>query len=329
MNLNINDSTSRLKASDLLDVKLSSSNRHINPLKLNEQVTKYITSYRDNNEIYFFDYFHIGKTTNMDYYIMLDGQHRQQALKKIINDINNNINTELYENIDKNGLLTFINNFRFDVKKYDNIINVEHLAKLINIINDRQAYNLDVIVQKVRPFIDSKLLNFFNTLYNSADYTFKVNIEPSLREHLGSLYLYKISKIICENNILVNEFNNCIDVGNYDLMNKLFQNIIDYNNTIVNKLKEIINNDNLNLNQKLSRFYTILQNNKLEFHTSQITEVKKQFYKKILKQVSNNFVLNLVHDRDYELWLKPLISTFINENINENVNENINENINI
>ena len=53
MNLNINDSTSRLKASDLLDVKLSSSNRHINPLKLNEQVTKYITSYRDNNEIYF------------------------------------------------------------------------------------------------------------------------------------------------------------------------------------------------------------------------------------------------------------------------------------
>ncbi len=314
MNVKITDSIIRLRPSELFNVNLSSSNRHINPTKLNEQVTKYIKSYEEIGELYFFDYFHIGKTTNMDYYIMLDGQHRQQALKKIVNDITNNINNELYENIDKNGLLTLINNYRYDVKKYDNITNMEQLVKIMNMINDRQTFDLNVIVQKVRPFIDSKLFNFFTILCNSTNYTFKINIEPSLKEHLGSLYLYKISKIICDNEILVNEFNSCIDSGDYELMLKLFQYIIDYNTQIVNNLKVIINNENFNLNQKLARFYTLLQNYKLDFPTSEITQTKKKFYKKIEKQVNNNFVLNLVYDRDYEQWLKPLITTFINEN---------------
>ena len=314
MNVKITDSIIRLRSSELFNVNLSSSNRHINQTKLNEQVTKYIKSYEEIGELYFFDYFHIGKTTNMDYYIMLDGQHRQQALKKIVNDITNNINNELYENIDKNGLLTLINNYRYDVKKYDNITNMEQLVKIMNMINDRQTFDLNVIVQKVRPFIDSKLFNFFTILYNSTNYTFKINIEPSLKEHLGSLYLYKISKIICDNEILVNEFNSCIDSGDYELMLKLFQYIIDYNTQIVNNLKVIINNENFNLNQKLARFYTLLQNYKLDFPTSEITQTKKKFYKKIEKQVNNNFVLNLVYDRDYEQWLKPLITTFINEN---------------
>jgi len=313
MNVKFTDSITRIRPSDLFNVNLSSSNRHINPTKLNEQVTKYIKSYKEIGELYFFDYFHIGKTTNMDYYIMLDGQHRQQALKKIVNDITNNINIELYVNIDKEGLKTYIMNYRYDVKKYDDIISIEDLAKLINIINDRQAYNFNIIAQKVRPFIDSKLSNFFTILCNSTNYTFKINIEPSLKEHLSSLYLYKISKNICDNEILVNEFNSCIDSGDYKLMLKLFQYIIDYNTQIVNNLKVIINNENFNLNQKLARFYTLLQNYKLDFPTSEITQTKKKFYKKIEKQVNNNFVLNLVYDRDYEQWLKPLIEKFINE----------------
>ena len=91
--------------------------------------------------------------------------------------------------------------------------------------------------------------------------------------------------MVCDNEILVNIFNNCVDEGNLSIMNDFFNKIINYNNEIINKVKPISENNNYDLNEKLTKFNEILDNDKLKYDNLRPTNIKKENLETIKKQI--------------------------------------------
>lgn len=273
---------------------LTKYNRPVNNNKLTKTIQDYENNFEQNSKIDIYDYIHVGNIYGTNEKLILDGQHRFEAIKY------------LTQNTSNKKLQNYLQNRYYEIKYYDNISTVEELCKLINTINDRQAYTFNTQQQKVRPIFESQLKDYFTEKLPDVKQT-----QCSIRHHIGSLHIGNIVSIVCNNEILVNIFNNYIDEGNIEKINTFFDTIIDYNNLIVNKFKVIIENNELNLNQKLNELYKISKNDKLIFDNLKETNIKKDIYETIKKQTKKNFVLNIIKDRDYEYWLNPIITKFI------------------
>lgn len=273
---------------------LTKYNRPVNETKLKKTIEEYEKSFNETGKINIFDFIHIGNIINTNDKLVLDGQHRFEAIRY------------LYENSSDPKLKEYLQNRNYEIKYYLDIPNTDSLCKLINTINDRQAYTYDTQKQKIRPIFENELRNFFTEKLPHVKQT-----QCSIKRQVGSLHINYIVSLVCDNEILVNIFNNCVDEGNLSIMNDFFNKIISYNNEIINKLKPISENNNYDLNEKLTKFNEIFDNDKLKYDSLRPTNIKKEMLETIKKQIKKNFVLNIINDRNYSYWLNPIIEEFI------------------
>lgn len=150
----------------------------------------------------------------------------------------------------------------------------------------------------------------------------------------GIFYTNEILNVINNktelSNILMNYFT--IDFNYENIRNRLFRflnTILDFNNLKKEDLKKFIKlfNENyvneMNNTQKnkclesCKNIYKLIhRNNKYNtLNTNRITQIKVDKISEFETSCSKNWVLNLLNNRDYIVWLNPLIEKFINENI--------------
>ena len=151
----------------------------------------------------------------------------------------------------------------------------------------------------------------------------------------GNFYIDEILNVINNktelSNILMNYFT--IDFDYENIRNRLFRflnTILDFNNLKKEDLKKFIKLFNENYvnemtNTQLKKclesckniYELIHRNNKYNtLDTNRITQIKVDKISEFETSCSKNWVLNLLNNRDYIVWLNPLIEKFINENIN-------------
>jgi len=97
-------------------------------------------------------------------------------------------------------------------------------------------------------------------------------------------------------------------------MNNLFEKIKIFNQKKINEIKPIKNNINLSINQKLKNIYLIVKNDKLNVSLDSNSNNINKIYKQIKDLISNNFILSLLHNKDYDIWIQPIINDFIENN---------------
>jgi len=274
---------------------LTKYNRPVNETKLRKTIEEYEKSFNETGKINIFDFIHIGNILDNNDKLVLDGQHRFEAIKY------------LQENSLEQKLREYLQNRQYEVKFYSDIPNTDSLCKLINTINDRQAYTFDTQKQKIRPIFENRLKDYFMEKLPHVKQT-----QCNIKRQIGSLHINSIVSLVCDNEILVNIFNNCVDEGHFGIMNDFFNKIISYNSEIINKVKPIVENNNYDLNEKLTKLNEIFDHDKLKYDSLRPTNIKKEMLETIKKQIKKNFVLNIINDRNYSYWLNPIIEEFIN-----------------
>ena len=149
----------------------------------------------------------------------------------------------------------------------------------------------------------------------------------------GHFYINDIIDILQNNsdesNNLINYFSNNFNYEDIrSKVNRLLTKIFNYNNNIredLNTQIQLFNENNVDemtdtqrenvINSCRNMFNLIGRNIKYKtLNTRRITESKKSAVFDIIKSCKRKWVLNLVNDRDYRVWLNPLIEEFINEN---------------
>ena len=233
----------------------------------------------------------------------------------LIKKNNKNIFEFLYLQLDKYGILFKLNNY-LNLKK-----TCEYIEKY-NIINHALLYSIDIVYLLYKKY-DINLISYLNNHIKLKLKFYKQYSIHSIHSIHGIHYKNKLydplieiinNELIIHNNILIDNFNNClyaynkyenfiefiiVKTNNIELYNKYIENLI--NNLMFYKIQNFIKCRTLYL--KYINWGTILGN---------LCEFKYESYNNTCVQFNNNYI---------KIWeeLFPYITKYLHNNVIDNI----------
>ena len=293
--------------------ELTTYNRSIIHERLKKIKEQYLKNFKNTEDFMIHDFIHVGKIKGSEEYFILDGQHRIMAMISIYKDLYSNENLdEIYDEIDIESLKSYLKYHTFFVRKFK-FNTTEQFVRMIHEINDRLSYTYKAKQEKVKEIFNNKMKEYMNI--NFSDITQKEVYNEDKRCQAGSFHNFKVTKFVIENEQLVEIFNSDIDDNNYFNMNKFFDMIKNFNDITVKELEPIFDKNNKKeLNQILDKIYEITKNDNLKFSYNSKCKLREKYYKQVKALVvTNNFILSLLNNKNYNIWLQEITDKFLEE----------------